>query len=665
MDANGGQDVLGRNLVALGRVDRELAERLSTEEGACLDWAESKTGLMTAAVQREGRSLSLASRYDPVAEGARLAETVDYAKQAGVVVLGFGLGHHVAEVVRRAGDRGLVIVYEPDPGLLRAVLERVDHSAWLGRGNVVVVCGEADRAKLLRMIEPFAGMLTMGTVLVTHPPSRQLWADRLAAFGKTVTEVLAFCRTNVATAMVNATRTYRNLSANLPHYAAGAGTDELHHAAAGYPAVCVGAGPSLAKNVQLLGNPAVRRRVVVISAQTTLKVLLDRGVRPDFVTALDYHEISRRFYEGLDELPDVTLVAEPMAHPTILDSFPGPIRVTANKFLDRLLGDMARPMVPIPYGATVAHLSFYLAQHLGCDPIVFVGQDLGFSDGLYYCPGTAIHGVWAPELNAFNTVEMMEWQRVVRHRNHLRKVTDVHGRDIYSDEQMQTYLGQFERDFAKATQTVIDATEGGQPKEHTRRMRLSEALEAYATREVPGLPLPPRGLDRGRLSGAAGHVRERREQVAELRRISVNTVPLLKKMRKDQRDARKMKKHFDKLEPLQRRVDELSEAFCLVNDLNTVGAFNRAKADRAIDVTGADEYETQRQRLERDIRNVEWLIQACDEVLGMFDEAVERVGEQLSGEGDGGGVVAEVVAGSAGIKGEKGRHGPASLLQAQ
>ena len=30
-----------------------------------------------------------------------------------------------------------------------------------------------------------------------------------------------------------------------------------------------------------------------------LKPLLERGIRPHFVTALDYHEISERFYEGL------------------------------------------------------------------------------------------------------------------------------------------------------------------------------------------------------------------------------------------------------------------------------------------------------------------------------------------------------------------------------
>jgi len=41
-------------------------------------------------------------------------------------------------------------------------------------------------------------------------------------------------------------------------------------------------------------------------------------------------------------------------------------------------------------GATVAHLAYYLAEHLGCNPIIMVGQDLGFSDGLFIRPAPAL-----------------------------------------------------------------------------------------------------------------------------------------------------------------------------------------------------------------------------------------------------------------------------------
>jgi hypothetical protein len=60
-----------------------------------------------------------------------------------------------------------------------------------------------------------------------------------------------------------------------------------------------------------------------------------------------------------------------------------------NDFADGLIAEMKPDKTRLPSGATVAHLAFYLAEHLGCDPIIFVGQDLGFSDGLCYAPAPA------------------------------------------------------------------------------------------------------------------------------------------------------------------------------------------------------------------------------------------------------------------------------------
>jgi hypothetical protein len=621
-------DILKQNLSLLRRQDPELAERIEAAEPAALDWTESKAGPLTASLMHNDRPLWLASRYDPVKEAAKLVEGIEHDKSACVVVLGMGLGYHVAELARDMGPRGVLIVFEPDIGVWRAVMEKIDHRAWLCRGELILADGQTDRAALLKRTEKHAGTVTQGTHLLTHPPTRQRDEQAVRDFGRTVAEVLAFCRTNVATALVNAARTCRNLASNIDHYAAGAGTDDLFNAAKGYPAVCVAAGPSLVKNVDLLRDHDTRSKVVVIAAQTALKPLLARGIRPDFVTALDYSHISSRFYEDLPPLPDVTLVAEAKAHRAILEAFPGPIRVPHSQFNDLLLDTMAVPRIPLKSGATVAHLSFYLAQHLGCDPIMFIGQDLGFSDGLYYAPGTAVHKVWSSEINPFNTIEMMEWRRVVRMKAHLRRAEDVHGRPIFTDEQMATYLKQFERDFAVAKQTILDTTEGGMPKQHAQQMTLAEALKQYATRPVPKLPVPGTTLDRERLGELRDVLRQRVRQVNDLRSTTQKTIPILRQMQEHLRDKARVDKLFARLNKLQKHVEEeLASTFTLVNALNTVGSFKRAKADRAIAHISRDQVDRQTHQLERDIVNLDWVTQACDEALNILDEAQQRVSE--------------------------------------
>ena len=635
-----GSSILDRNLAALGRADPALATLLRNSEPLSLQWtpvnhkAEAASTVeppaqWSAQVTHEGQTLALGSRYDPWAEARQLTRTVDFTKQAGVVVLGMALGYHVQELAQRAKLGPAVIVYEPDPAMLRAVLEKIDHSDWLGRPNVVLFTGEVERAKILARIEHFSSMLTQGTILLHHPPSRRLHGRRLMDFSNSITELLNYFRVHIATALVNSTRTIENLTANLAYYAAGANTEPLHQIARGFPAVCVSAGPSLARNIDLLRHPDIRRKVIVITTQTTLRPLVDRGIHPDFVTALDYHEISRRFYENLPRLDDVTLVVEAKGHPSILENYPGPIRVVGSAFLDRFLGPAAPRIRPIKQGATVAHLSFYLAQHLGCDPVIFIGQDLGFSDGLYYCPGTAIHEVWAPELSPWNTLEMMEWQRIVRHRGHLRKLPDIRGRDIYTDEQMTTYLEQFERDFAEAQEKIIDATEGGLPKKNTLRLTLAQALAQYATRPAPTIPLPPRQLDPVRLQAAMDQLHRRMEDLSELRKLTRETIPLLQDMIERQRDRAEAERLYAKIDANKRKVSLLGETFNLINDLNTIGVYKRVRADRILEHQETDDpFLRQRRQLERDVENLQWLMQAFDEAGRIFEQALRRLHER-------------------------------------
>ena len=274
--------------------------------------------------------------------------------------------------------------------------------------------------------------------------------------------------------MTRCSSTIENQLSNLDRYAIGSGIEDLAGIAAGRLGVVVSAGPSLRKNLPLLAAPGVRDRCVIVATQTTLKPLLAAGVAPHFVTALDYHPISRRFYEGIDPaaVEDTELIIDSKVHRAVPAAWPGRIRCIPSPELDQFLGPLAAGHPPLEASATVAHLAYVLARHLGCDPVALIGQDLGFTDGLYYAPGTAIHDVWLPELNAFNTIETMEWERIVRHRTHLAEREDVHGRRIFTDAQMLNYLQLFEMRFTADVAsglTVIDATEGGRPESGSTR----------------------------------------------------------------------------------------------------------------------------------------------------------------------------------------------------
>lgn len=631
--------VLDRNLAALGKRHEPFAALVRSTTAADVDFADTPQGVVGGTYV--GRSL--ASRHRPVDEAARLIEPIDLVEHAVVVVLGFGLGYHVKQLAERMGKQGVIVVFEPDVALLRAVLERVDHSAWLGKSIVVFLTDPEDRAAMAARLSGGESIIAMGLEFLEHPPSRARLGTQSGAFSRALSDYVKTARTTLMTTLVRAADTARNQMLNLDHYVGGSGVAALREIAAGRPAVVVSAGPSLRRNIHLLAEPGVRDRCVIIAVQTTLKPLLDAGVRPHFVTALDYHEISRRFYEGLTpaDVAGVTLVADPKANPVIIDAFSavggGIVRCCASSFLDKLLGPQKRDMGELPQGATVAHLAFYLARYLGCNPIAMIGQDLAFTDGLYYAPGTAIQDVWAPELNAFNTMEMMQWQRIARHRPHLHRVRDHHGRQIYTDTQMLTYLQQFERDFSEFQSqglTVIDATEGGVAKQFTEPMPLADVLERFATTALPEMPSDDATRDRAAMKRAEKRLADVARDVAAIRHAARQSQTLIAGMIEHFEDRARIDRMHRQLMQHRTVVEERLEAFELLNVVNQMAAFKRMKADRRLEMQKQlDPKSKQRAQLDRDLENVRWTADVGDELLGMLDDARALLrGEQSAAE---------------------------------
>jgi hypothetical protein len=629
-----GESTLERNLTELARTSPRIAAAIrAAAPRSDLTFHPAPDGALGLTAGAGPDARQLASRRAPIDEARRLADTVDVAEAAGIDVLGFGAGHHVRALAAKLSHTGVIICFEPDLALLRAVFEHIDFVPMMKATNFLLLTSPDDLAEVSASIRGVEGILAVGVKILAHPPSKQRLGPAADRFGDLFTKVMRSVRTTVVTTLVQSEVTLRNLLMNVDHYATAGSISELKDSCKGRPAIVVSAGPSLRRNLDLLAKPGVRDRFVIVAVQTVLKQMLARGIRPHFVTALDYHEISRRFYEGLtaEDVAGITLVAEPKANPAILEAFPGAIRCPADEFLDTLLGPaLARPMGQLTQGATVAHLAYYLARHLGADPVILIGQDLGFTDGQYYPAGAAIHQTWSGELNPFRTLEVFEWERIVRNRRHLMKATDTLGRPIYTDEQMSTYLVQFERDFLADTQkglTVIDATEGGVAKKSARAMPLSGAIAAH--RAGPPLSLPsvppaarPPVSSANRLRKVADRLRQVRAEVWQISECSRKAHDLLSRML-ELDDQNKINSLILELNKVNARVREHAAAFKLVEFLNQTGALNRFKADRALELAkGSTAREEQTQRIRRDRTNVQWIGDAADQMGSLLESAL-------------------------------------------
>lgn len=657
--------VLARNLAALRKGSPDAAARIesaaprpdariiTTDDGA---WSV------------ELGPQALASRRRPLDEARRFADTVDPRRAAIVVIGGFGAGHHVRAVAERLGRTGVVIVFEPDIPLLRAVLEHADCSAWFARHNVAILTDPDDGAAMAEVVRGLEGLAAMGVELAEHPPNRARLADALPLFHKRFIDLVRSLRMTVTTTLTQVPTTLANATQNIDHYAlaegALTGIDDLAGACAGRPALVISAGPGLAACLEALADPAVRDRCLIVAVQTVLRPLLRAGIRPHFVTALDYSEISARFYEGLTErdLHGITLVVEPKVNPAVTSAFSGRVRCTSDLNLDRLLGpELAAQRQRLEQGATVAHLAYYLARHCGCDPVGLIGQDLAFTDGAYYGPGASIHNLWACELNGFNTLELMEWLRIVRMAPHLRRATDVLNRPVFTDEQMDTYRLQFERDFrldADRGLRVFDCGPAHSPgagvrKQHAQPIALPDFLCRFASPAAsPAHTCEPIDSILSHASSCAKthqspptrkHILDRlalvRRQVWRLGELSRRAEAALTKMCEHHADQIRVNRLIAEVEQMRTEVATLDPGSFLVHTLNQSGSLERIRADRLLQIEVAeaeraaasgsgppmDPFEVQRRTIERDLRNVRSLARSADEMNAMLRAAEESL----------------------------------------
>ncbi len=601
----------------------------------------SKKGPPTASVQApDGRTLYLHSRYDPEREAADLIGSLDADDSACVILCGLGLGYVARAIFNRFGRETIVLVGEPDLTIIRAALESADFSREIGDGRIEFL-PSADTAYLHERLRGHWASLMMGTRFVAPAVSRELHGEFHAEFRKAMTDFAAYARMSVMTLVKNAAVTCRNIANNLPTLAATPPIDVLRRRFAGYPAVLVAAGPSLQKNIDRLRE--LQNRAVIIAAQTTLRPLLERGIRPHFVTSLDFNEMSKHFFEGIDIPEDVVLVAEPKATWHVIDTYRGTTaglnrRVTLldNPFVTRCLGSAAGKRSSLEAGATVMHLAFYLAEWLGCDPIMLVGQDLAFTGHCYYAPGMAIHRAWAPELGRYATLEMKEWERIARQKNIRRKVVDVEGRSIYTDEQMFTYLQQFERDFARSPARVIDATEGGARKGHTTAMTLEDAALQFCDREIDPRCfeyLDARWWDESRLVSLRDALALRFDELKQFRAHCVETRGLLIELKGLTSSPKEFNRRLVRVDELRTLVQQRDVIHQMVRDVSQLAEFQRVAEDRRIALGTEDEVGRARRQLARDAKLIEALIEGCDVLEAILQSALDRFDAEIKRSG--------------------------------
>lgn len=256
----------------------------------------------------------------------------------------------------------------------------------IGQKRILIVGdGSHTRAIGIRGIEEVAPAIR---TLISGPPSRyavrsfagtdEAFVHKIADETKNAVSDLRIHRNTVHAF----SRTWLEQGiANLPALAEWPSIADVGDAFAGVPMVIVAPGPSLKHNAAQL--EALKGRAIITAFSHSLKPVLAAGVIPDLVITVDPQDV--RYHFANCDISETCVVNAATVHPSLFE-LPAAqfLTLSSNSAIDDWIFDGLGANAATPGGGSVATSAFALALKWRCDPIVFVGLDLSFTDGEYY-----------------------------------------------------------------------------------------------------------------------------------------------------------------------------------------------------------------------------------------------------------------------------------------
>jgi hypothetical protein len=430
---------------------------------------KAKDGNDTLVYMDDRKRYFLHSSYYPDKEAKEWADAIQLDDESIIIVYGIGLGYHINYLVSRLLPNNKLILIEPSNNIFQFALNNGCYNRFKNRENIYSIVGEESEEKLniiLQSYIPWNNFENVAYKEFKQYPS--VFKEYYEKFNKCLLETINLMRINRNTALYFAEQWQSNFIENLKFVFNSVPVRSFFDVFKNIPAVIVSAGPSLDKNIEQLKE--AKDKCVIICVGTALKVLLKKNIEPDFVVSIDGGENNFKHFDGCKV--NSPLVYGLTLHPKILKEYGGPLIIAeiASTYTKLLSDKLSLDFGKLSTGPSVANLSLDFTYMLGCNPIVFIGQDLAYSDHRTHASGTTY-----------------EKDRIKGNSDEKEYIyVDGNYKDkVLTDRVLLSFKTWFENYiYGHQDRKYINATEGGAFIKGSKIMSFKNVIEQYMGREL-------------------------------------------------------------------------------------------------------------------------------------------------------------------------------------
>lgn len=319
--------------------------------------------------------VQIASSVDPAAEGKKFAAAQSGAGE-GTVVYGLGLGYHLEAILDIYPNLKLTVM-EANREILAAALRYRDLTPLLSNDRFSLVTGSNEVELAGNLSAALAGV-TDDWEIAVHTPSYRCFPHGFDKVRNSFETLLTERRYKERFGE----QEKKNLRANIPAISRSAGVSSIYGKLKGRPAVLVGAGPSLDRNLAMLDW--LQKNAFILAVDTLATVLPDSDIACHALVSIDPQPASTEHFA--DRPPKAPVIFFPTTHPWVVEHCKRGRLLAIKKAhsLFKKAETLFSANQTTDAGGSVSCVALDLLVKAGADPIGIVGQDFGFPHRIPY-----------------------------------------------------------------------------------------------------------------------------------------------------------------------------------------------------------------------------------------------------------------------------------------
>ncbi len=426
-------------------------------------------------IQRNGWEYPLTSRNQEE-ECRRLVREINFKKDNLYLVYGIANKQLLQYIVKNMTFESKLLIFEADIKVFKCCMSTADYT---------FLAKEKPKQCYIMMAEEFDQLLEKEMRIVNYLHMEKLLYNiqpimlpncyyKREFFHQCVVEIREIISSEVKKAgnsMSDMFEGLKNNYYNIRHFVECNKISEIEGKFKGYPGIIVSAGPSLEKNIQYLKD--AYGKAVIFACDASVRACREIGVEPDVTASIErVYPTYEFFYKDKEFHPETVLIGPTVLWKDLLDDFKGKqiIIQKVDHGVDLLVGNNFPQVEHVDIGMSSANVAFSAAVLAGCDPIIFIGQDLAFTDDKLHSSIAHVEGEGGNDAARFDGT----WAE------------GYDGGMVKTNDIFNWFRAWFEDKIVlDKTRTYINATEGGARIAGTQKMKFKDAVEKYCVKEKP------------------------------------------------------------------------------------------------------------------------------------------------------------------------------------